>query len=76
MSKSKKLSRNKPNLFVEIEDFEKKISDFKDGNGKNNVTIKPLRSDKNAHELKRFNFDDSCVDRVTTERKMQKLQQI
>jgi hypothetical protein len=66
MSKLKKASRSKPNLFVEIEDFEKKIHDFKEGSGKNNVTIKPLCSDKNIHELKRFNFDDCHVDAVNT----------
>ena len=57
MSKPKNMSRSRPNLFVEIEDFQKKINDFKDGTGKNNVTIKPLQSDKNAHELKKFNFE-------------------
>jgi hypothetical protein len=38
------------------------------------VTIKPLRSAKNGHELKHFNFDEGNLDRVNTSRKIQKLQ--
>jgi hypothetical protein len=40
------------------------------------VDIKPLRSAKNIHELKRFNFDANNIEAVNTERKLRKLRQL
>jgi len=49
MSLSKRVGINRPNLFVEISDFEKRIKDFQDGEYRNEVAVKPLRSVKNMH---------------------------
>lgn len=76
MLTSKIIGQSRPHLAIEIEAFERKISDFKETDTTNNVMLKPLRSAKNGHELRQFNFDDNAIEVVNTERKLRKLRQL
>lgn len=76
MLTSKIIGQSRPQVTLDIQDFERKISDFKEADTQNNVLLKPLRSAKNDHELRRFNFDDNAIEVVNTERKLRKLRQL
>jgi hypothetical protein len=56
MRKSKK-HQSKPNLKIEIEDFERRMNDYRDNDIKNNVLVKPLSSAKNCRNPKKFSFE-------------------
>lgn len=76
MLTSKIIGQSRPQVTLEIQDFERKISHFKEADAQNNVLLKPLRSAKNDHELRQFNFDDNAIEVVNTERKLRKLRQL
>jgi hypothetical protein len=76
MSKSKKLGSGRPNLRVEISDFHHRLNDFKDTERRNEVALKPLRSAKNLHELRNFNFDPTAIDSFNADLRLKKLQQL
>lgn len=58
MNPSKKPNSTKPHLFIEIHDYNEKALPEKEPSSRNEVAIKPLRSAKNLHELKKFNFEE------------------
>lgn len=56
MNAVKKPNISKPHLFIEIQDYENKLEGGNQQVFKNEVALKPLRSAKNLHQMRRFNF--------------------
>lgn len=56
MNANKKPNSVKPHLFIEIHDRSESREGQKEVACRNEVALKPLRSAKNLHELRKFNF--------------------
>ena len=76
MNKVKKGLANKPKLLIEIEDFQKKVEQFKQQERFNVVDVKPLRSAKNVYQMKKFNFGEDVNKINHTGRKLKKLKKL